>query len=54
MLKKEEKVIIGAFTADCVPVILVDEREGVIAAIIETFFSRHSMEQTKKKKELRQ
>lgn len=26
-------VIIGAFTADCVPVVLVDEIEGVIAAI---------------------
>lgn len=33
IITKEEKVIIGAFTADCVPVILVDEREGVIAAI---------------------
>lgn len=29
----KENVIIGAFTADCVPVILVDEVKGVIAAI---------------------
>ena len=29
----EDNVIIGAFTADCVPVILTDESKGVMAAI---------------------
>ena len=33
LITDKEKVIIGAFTADCVPVILVDETKGVIAAI---------------------
>lgn len=33
IVTNEENVIIGAFTADCVPVILVDEVKGVIAAI---------------------
>lgn len=33
ILTNREKVIVGAFTADCVPVILVDEVKGVIAAI---------------------
>ncbi|MBC5628426.1 peptidoglycan editing factor PgeF [Clostridium sp. NSJ-6] len=33
IVTNKENVIIGAFTADCVPVVLVDEVEGVIAAI---------------------
>ena len=33
IVTNKETVIIGAFTADCVPVVLVDEVEGVIAAI---------------------
>ncbi len=33
VVTNEERVIIGAFTADCVPVVLVDEVKGVIAAI---------------------
>lgn len=33
IVTNKENVIIGAFTADCVPVILVDEVKGVIAAI---------------------
>lgn len=33
IITNESNVIIGAFTADCVPVILVDEVKGVIAAI---------------------
>ena len=33
IVTKEKSVIIGAFTADCVPVILVDESTSTIAAI---------------------
>ena len=33
IVTKEKSVIIGAFTADCVPVILVDENTSTIAAI---------------------
>lgn len=33
IVTNKDNVIIGAFTADCVPVILVDEVKGVIAAI---------------------
>lgn len=33
IITNKEKVIIGAFTADCVPVILLNEEKGVIAAI---------------------
>ena len=33
IVTNKENVIIGASTADCVPVVLVDEVEGVIAAI---------------------
>lgn len=33
IITNEKNVIIGVFTADCVPVILVEEEKGVIAAI---------------------
>ena len=33
IITNEKNVIIGVFTADCVPVILIDEENGVIAAI---------------------
>lgn len=33
IITNEKNVIIGVFTADCVPIILVDEEKGVIAAI---------------------
>ena len=33
IVTNEKSVIIGAFTADCVPVILVDENKGVIGAV---------------------
>lgn len=33
IVTNKENVIIGVFTADCVPVVLVDEVEGVIATI---------------------
>ncbi|HEX9026728.1 MAG TPA: peptidoglycan editing factor PgeF [Clostridium sp.] len=33
IITNEKNVIIGVFTADCVPVILIDEEKGVIAAI---------------------
>ena len=33
IVTNEKSVIIGAFTADCVPVILVDENNGVIGAV---------------------
>jgi YfiH family protein len=33
IITNEKNVIIGVFTADCVPIILVDEENGVIAAI---------------------
>lgn len=33
LITDKEKTAIGVFTADCVPVILVDNRKGVIAAI---------------------
>lgn len=33
IITDEKNVIIGVFTADCVPVILIDEEKGVIAAI---------------------
>lgn len=33
IITNEKNVIIGVFTADCVPIILLDEEEGVIAAI---------------------
>lgn len=33
IITDEKAVIIGAFTADCVPVILVDEKKSIIAAI---------------------
>lgn len=33
IITNEKNVIIGVFTADCVPVILVDEKNGVIGAI---------------------
>lgn len=33
IITNERNVIVGAFTADCVPVILVDEKKKVIAAI---------------------
>lgn len=33
IITNEKNVIIGVFTADCVPIILVDEKNGVIAAI---------------------
>lgn len=33
IITNEKNVIIGAFTADCVPIILVDEEAGAIAAI---------------------
>lgn len=33
IITKEKGVIIGAFTADCVPVIIVDEKTNTIAAI---------------------
>lgn len=33
IITNEKNVIIGVFTADCVPIILVDEKAGAIAAI---------------------
>ena len=33
IITNEKNVIIGVFTADCVPIILIDEENGVIAAI---------------------
>jgi len=33
IITNEKNVIIGVFTADCVPIILIDEKNGVIAAI---------------------
>jgi len=33
IVTKEKNTAIGVFTADCVPIILVDETEGVVAAI---------------------
>ncbi len=33
IVTKEKEVIIGVFTADCVPVILVDDEKGVSAAV---------------------
>ena len=33
IITNEKNVIIGIFTADCVPIILIDEENGVIAAI---------------------
>lgn len=33
IITDERNVIIGVFTADCVPIILIDEEKGVIAAI---------------------
>jgi YfiH family protein len=33
IIKNEKNVIIGVFTADCVPIILIDEEKEVIAAV---------------------
>ncbi|MGN0144957.1 MAG: peptidoglycan editing factor PgeF [Clostridium sp.] len=33
IITKEKEVIIGVFTADCVPVIIVDDNKGVAAAV---------------------
>jgi YfiH family protein len=33
IITNEKNVIVGVFTADCVPIILIDEENGVIAAI---------------------